>query len=107
MATRCSCRPAHRLRSTSGCRRICVTTRPRRAGIAPEIPTMIEAGLPGFDIVTWIGLVAPEGTPRNVVLKIHGEVAAALKDSAFRERMAAMGIDPVSMSPDEFSSFLR
>jgi tripartite-type tricarboxylate transporter receptor subunit TctC len=83
------------------------TTGPRRAGIAPEIPTMIEAGLPGFDIVTWIGLVAPAGTPRDIVLKIHGEVARALEDQAFRERMIGMGIDPLSMPPDDFAAFLR
>jgi tripartite-type tricarboxylate transporter receptor subunit TctC len=87
--------------------RALATTGPRRAGIAPELPTMIEAGLPGFDIVTWIGLVAPAGTPRDIVLKIHGEVARALEDRPFRDRMIAMGIDPLSMPPDEFATFLR
>jgi tripartite-type tricarboxylate transporter receptor subunit TctC len=87
--------------------RALATTGPRRAGIAPDIPTMIEAGLPGFDIVTWIGLVAPNGTPRNIVFKIYSEVAGAVKDPAFRERMIGMGIDPLSMPPDEFSEFLR
>src|SRR5262249_16142458 len=87
--------------------RALATTGPRRAGIAPELPTMIEAGLLGFDIVTWIGLVAPTGTPRDVVLKIHREVARPLEARAFRERMIGMGIDPLSMPPDEFAAFLR
>lgn len=83
------------------------TTGPRRAGIAPDIPTMSEAGLAGFNIVAWVAFVAPTGTPRDIVLKIHEEVSRALKEEGLRKRLIEMGIDPIGMSPDEFSEFLR
>ena len=83
------------------------TTGPRRAGIAPEIPTMSEAGLPGFNIVAWVAFVAPAGTPKDIILKIHDEVSRTLKDESFRKRLIEMGIDPLGMPPDEFSDFLR
>jgi tripartite-type tricarboxylate transporter receptor subunit TctC len=83
------------------------TTGPRRAGIAPDIPTMIESGLSGFDITTWVGLVAPTGTPREIILKINEEVTRALTDEPFRKRITDMGIDPMAMPPDAFSHFLR
>jgi tripartite-type tricarboxylate transporter receptor subunit TctC len=83
------------------------TTGPRRAGIAQDIPTMSESGLEGFNIVAWVGLVAPAGTPRDIILKIHNEVSRTLKEEGFRKRIVEMGIDPLGMSPDEFSDFLR
>jgi tripartite-type tricarboxylate transporter receptor subunit TctC len=83
------------------------TTGPRRAGISPDIPTMSEAGLPGFNIVAWVGLVAPAGTPKDIVTKIHTEVARIIKDEAVRKRLIDMGIDPIGMPPDEFADFLR
>ncbi len=83
------------------------TTGPRRAGIAPDIPTMSEAGLQGFNIVAWVGLVAPARTPRDVILKIYNGVSRALKEEGLRKRLAQMGIDPLDMPPGEFSDFLR
>ena len=83
------------------------TTGPRRAGIAPDIPTMSEAGLAGFNIVAWVGLVAPAGTPKDIILKVHDLVSRTLKEDSFRKRIVDMGIDPVGMPPDEFSTFLR
>lgn len=83
------------------------TTGPRRAGISPDIPTMTEAGLPGFNIVAWVAFVAPAGTPKDIVLKLHAETSRALKDEKFRNRLIEMGIDPIGMPPDEFADFLR
>jgi tripartite-type tricarboxylate transporter receptor subunit TctC len=83
------------------------STGPRRAGIAPDIPTMSEAGLEGFNIVAWVAFVAPAGTPKDVTQKIQEEVSRALKDETFRKRLIEMGIDPVGMSPNEFSEFLQ
>ena len=83
------------------------TTGPRRAGIAPDIPTMSEAGLPGFNIIAWGGLVAPAGTPQAIILKIYDEVSRTIKEVSFRNRIVEMGIDPVDMPPDRFSDYLR
>jgi tripartite-type tricarboxylate transporter receptor subunit TctC len=87
--------------------RAIATTGPRRAGIAQDIPTMAESGLAGFNIVAWVGLVAPAGTPKDIVLKIYEEVTRTLKDEGFRKRIIEMGIDPLGMSPDEVSDYLR
>jgi tripartite-type tricarboxylate transporter receptor subunit TctC len=79
----------------------------RRARIAPEIPTLDEAGLPGFNITAWIGAVAPKGTPADIVQKLNGEIERALKDPQFAEQISAIGIDPLGSTPDEFAAFLR
>ena len=82
------------------------TTGPRRAGISPDIPTMSESGLPGFNIVAWVALVAPAGTPKDIVQKIHDEVSRTIKDPNLRKRLIEMGIDPIDMRPEEFADFL-
>src|SRR5205823_5193088 len=79
----------------------------RRAGIAPDTPTMSEAGLPGFDIVTTIWFVAPAGTPKEIVQKLNGEVLRALNDPALREKLHTLGIDPLGYTPEEAADFLR
>jgi len=91
----------------SGKLRGLATTGPRRAGIAPDIPTMSESGLQGFNIVAWVPLVAPAGTPKDILAKIYELVARTLKEESFRKRIVGMGIDPVGMPPAEFSDFLR
>ena len=83
------------------------TTGQRRAGIAPDTPTMSEAGLPGFDIVTTIWFVAPGGTPRNIVAKLNHEVLRALNDPELRGKLRTMGIDPLGKTPEEAAEFLR
>ena len=83
------------------------TTGPRRAGISQDIPTMSEAGLPGFNIVAWVPLVAPAGTPKDVTQKLYELVARTLKEESFRKRLVDMGIDPIGMPPDESLEFLR
>ncbi|MFL6797210.1 MAG: Bug family tripartite tricarboxylate transporter substrate binding protein [Xanthobacteraceae bacterium] len=79
----------------------------RRARIAPEIPTFDESGLRGFSITAWTGVVAPKGTPHDIVQKLNSEIGRALKDSDFSAQMATLGIDPLGSTPDEFAAFLR
>jgi tripartite-type tricarboxylate transporter receptor subunit TctC len=79
----------------------------RRAQIAPDIPTLDQSGLPGFDIAAWIGAVAPKGTPADIVQKLNGEIGRTLKDPEFAAKIAAIGIDPIGSTPEEFSAFLR
>jgi tripartite-type tricarboxylate transporter receptor subunit TctC len=78
-----------------------------RARIAPDIPTLDESGLPGFNITAWIGAVAPKGTPVDIVQKLNGQIERALKDPQFAEQISAIGIDPLGSTPDEFAAFLR
>ena len=79
----------------------------RRARIAPDIPTLDESGLPGFSITAWIGVVAPKGTPNEIVQKLNLEIGRALKDPEFARQMSTMGVDPLGSTPDEFATFLR
>ena len=79
----------------------------RRAQIAPDIPTLDESGLPGFSVTAWIGVVAPKGTPKDIVQKLNLEIGRALEDLEFARQISTMGIDPLGSTPDEFTAFLR
>ncbi|SPA31381.1 putative extra-cytoplasmic solute receptor [Cupriavidus taiwanensis] len=85
-------------------RAIAVTT-PRRASALPDIPTVAESGLPGFDISTWYGLWAPRGTPAAVIEKLATHAAAALKRPDVRQQYADMGAEPVGSSPADFARY--
>ncbi len=91
----------------SGKLRALGVTTARRSPAAPDIPTIAESGLPGYDVTTWHGLVAPAGTPREIVNRLHDEVVKALNSPEVRERFAANGIDPVSSTPEEFGAFMK
>ena len=79
-----------------------------RAVAAPEIPTISEAGLPGYEAVQWFGLLAPAGTPRDIVMRLHGAVVQALDDPAVKKRYINDGADPrPSASPEAFGTFIR
>jgi tripartite-type tricarboxylate transporter receptor subunit TctC len=85
---------------------LAVTTA-ERSKLAPELPTMAEAGLPGFDISTWFGLFAPAGTPKDIVAKWNAEVTKILNSPDMRERLVAQGAEPVPMSPEQFAAFVQ
>ena len=86
-------------------RALAVTTA-ERSKLAPELPTMAEAGLPGFDISTWYGLFAPAGTPPDIVNKWNADVTAMLRTPALRERLLAQGAEPAPDTPAEFARFV-
>lgn len=77
-----------------------------RAGIAPDVPTMAESGLPGYDIGLWFGLLAPAGTPRDVVDKLARVANDALQSDDVLKALRAQGLDPAGMGPDEFGRYL-
>jgi len=83
------------------------TTGQRRAGIAPDTPTLAEAGLPGFDIVATAWFAAPGGTPMDIVGKLNRETLRALNDPELRDKLRTMGIDPLGNTPEEALAFLR
>ncbi len=79
-----------------------------RSPLFPEVPTLHEAGLTNFEDVTWNGIVAPAGTPRDVLFKLHSEIVKAVRNPEFRKRYLERGIELVaSASPEEFSSYIR
>ena len=79
----------------------------KRSSALPNVPTIAEGGLPGFDYNLWIGMYAPAGTPADVVDKINADVAKALASPEVRERLAALGAEPMVMTPAEFKKFMR
>jgi tripartite-type tricarboxylate transporter receptor subunit TctC len=92
----------------SGKMRAYGVTSAKRSSAAPEIPTIAEGGLAGYDAATWFGVLVPAGTPRDIVTKLHGAIGQALADPATRQRYVADGGDPApSASPDEFREFIR
>jgi tripartite-type tricarboxylate transporter receptor subunit TctC len=83
------------------------STGQRRSGISPDVPTMVEAGLPGFDIVATSWFAAPGGTPMDIVRKLNRETLQALNDPEFRDKLRTMGLDPLGLTPEEAAAFLR
>jgi tripartite-type tricarboxylate transporter receptor subunit TctC len=85
---------------------LAVTTA-ERSRLAPDLPTMAEAGLPGFDISTWFGLLAPAGTPKDVIAKWNAEVTKILNSPDMRERLTAQGAEPAPNTPEQFAAFIQ
>jgi tripartite-type tricarboxylate transporter receptor subunit TctC len=79
----------------------------RRSPAAPEVPTIAESGLPGFEISSWFGAVVPAATPPRVVARLHGEFTRALLSPDLRERLAPGGYEVIANSPDQFSRHMQ
>lgn len=86
-------------------RAVAVTTA-RRHPAVPDVPTVAESGVPGYEAVGWYGIAAPTGTPPAIVERLNREVNAILARPAFRERMAGQGADPAPMTPAEFTALI-
>lgn len=80
-------------------------TSPQRSPALPQLPTMSEAGLPGYEVLLWFGLYAPAGTPAAIVQKLHGEVVKAFADPKVREPLEHDGVDVVVSSPQQLAQF--
>jgi tripartite-type tricarboxylate transporter receptor subunit TctC len=82
-------------------------TSARRSPALPDVPTVAEAGVPGFEATSWFGMHAPAKTPRDIVTKLYSTVSASLKTPEMIERMASQGAEPVGNTPEQFSAFIR
>ncbi len=78
-----------------------------RAAAAPEIPTLAEAGLPGFEAVAWFGVLAPAGTPRDIVLKLSQEIARIVRMPDMQDRLRLEGAEAVGSTPEQFAETIR
>jgi len=87
-------------------RALAVTTL-KRTAILPDIPTMDEAGLPGFEATTWHGLVAPAGTPPDIIGTLHRAIVETLKETGVQQKLAALGVDIAPDSPDQFAAYIK
>jgi tripartite-type tricarboxylate transporter receptor subunit TctC len=80
----------------------------RRSGEFPDVPTISESGVPGFEAKSWFGLVAPAGTPPEIIKKINEDVTKVISDPAFaRQYLAAQGLVPITGTPETFAAFIR
>ncbi len=79
----------------------------KRASGAEDIPTIVEAGVPGYEAVQWYGVLAPAGTPRDIISKLHAQIVRALQSADVRQRLLTDGAEPVGSSPEEFAAFIR
>jgi tripartite-type tricarboxylate transporter receptor subunit TctC len=78
-----------------------------RASAAPQIPTLAEAGVPGFEVLGWYGVFAPAGTPPEIVRRLNAEISAITSQPDFRAQMQGQGADPMAATPQEFAAYLR
>ena len=91
----------------SGRLRALAVTSMERSAAFPDLPTISEAALTGYEAVTWWGILAPARTPREIVTKIHGDVYRVLQTADTRSRLAAEGVNPSGTSPEQFSLMIR
>ena len=87
--------------------RVLAIAGPSRAASLPDVPTVADAGLPGAEVLVWYGLLAPAGTPREVIARLNAEVVKAMARAEIRARFLEAGSDPASSTPEEFSRMIR
>jgi tripartite-type tricarboxylate transporter receptor subunit TctC len=91
----------------SGTVRALAVSGARRSPGFPELPTVAEAGVPGYDAPTWSGVIAPAGVPRPIVDKLNAAINRAIASQAFRDRFAMIGDEPAGGTPEEFAEVIR
>lgn len=87
--------------------RVLAVTGPQRSPAVPEVPTMAEAGLPGFEVVGFFGVMAPAGTPREIVARLNREIAKSLSRPDVREKFSAQALDPGKMTAEQYADFIK
>jgi tripartite-type tricarboxylate transporter receptor subunit TctC len=82
-------------------------TSPKRTPALPDVPTIAEAGVPGYEVTTWAGIVGPVGLPQPIVARLNAELVKAAASPTFRDKATAIGSDPLSSTPEQFGQFIR
>jgi len=80
---------------------------PQRSPSAPDVPTIAESGFAGVEVTSWWGLLAPASTPREVVARLNGETVKIMASADARERIASMGADIATSTPQQFADFIK
>jgi tripartite-type tricarboxylate transporter receptor subunit TctC len=73
----------------------------------PDLPTIAESGLPGFEAISWFGLMAPSGTPAPIVAKVYQQAAKIVSEPEMKEKLAQLGLDTASDAPDAFAAIIK
>lgn len=79
----------------------------RRSSLLPDLPTTAESGAPGVEASSWNGVLAPAGTPRDIIARLHTEISAVMKAPGVAERLAAAGVEPMHTTPEEFAAYIE
>lgn len=79
----------------------------KRSTLLPQTPTVAEAGVPGYALTNWFGLVVPSGTPRDLIARLYGDVSKVLKQPDVRDRIQSMGADVIGSTPEQFADFMK
>jgi tripartite-type tricarboxylate transporter receptor subunit TctC len=87
-------------------RALAVTTA-SRSPVAPEVPTLAESGLPGYEIGSWQGVFAPAGTPPDIVKRLNAEIVKIIKSPDVQKKLIDLGAEPVGDSPEQFAAFVK
>ena len=82
-------------------------TTPKRLGPLPNVPTIAESGVPGYEAVNWYGVFVPAGVPKDIVAKLHTDIVRVLKQADVKDRFAGEGGEIVADTPEEFGAFIR
>ena len=91
----------------SGAVRGLAVTGAQRSSVLPDLPTVAESGIPGYEVSAWFGIFAPAGVPQPVVQRLNAEFVKALQQPDLRQRLAGQGAEPLTSSPEEFAAYLR
>jgi tripartite-type tricarboxylate transporter receptor subunit TctC len=91
----------------SGKLRALAVSSAKRTEVAPEIPTVAEAGVPGFEVIAWYNMFAPARTPRGIVNRLNAEVNRMLQQADVRERLRSLGVTPLSGTPEDLGNYLK
>ena len=91
----------------SGKLRALAVTGAQRSSMAPNIPTLAESGVPGFNVTSWYGLVVPAGTPKEIIGRLHGAAVAALRNPEVKKRFDSTDLEPGGSTSDQFGAFIR
>jgi tripartite-type tricarboxylate transporter receptor subunit TctC len=82
-------------------------TSSKRSAMAPEFPTIAESGVPGFEVITWFGILVPAATPRDIINKLNAEVVQVVAQPKVSEQLIRMGFEVVPNTPEQFAAFLK
>jgi len=99
--------PSAKAMSEGGKLKLLAVAAPKRMALMPDVPTMEEAGVPGYEMASWFGLLAPAKTPKAIVDRLSQEVKKAVDDPKFGERMKAQGLESVGSTPEAMLSTMQ
>ena len=91
----------------SGRLRALAVTGEKRSPAAPELPTVMEAGVPGYVVISWFGVMTPTGTPREIIMRLNSDIAQVMRSPDIRERLATDGAEPTFSTPEKFGDFIK